>query len=124
VTLLRAERLAMVALGAIGEPPCGGEHAGAWLEVLDDADRVIFHRLLRDPFALRAEHHSPDDRIEVHARAPEPTDFEVVLPALPGADSLRLWAMPPAARLAAAAGARDLRASSAASARRARGARS
>jgi hypothetical protein len=95
VRLRRSERLPMVAPGAVGESPRGGEHGGAWLEVLDAQDRVIFHRLLHDPFALRAEHHSPDGRIEVHFRRPEPTNFEVLVPALPGAESVRLWVTPP-----------------------------
>jgi len=95
VQLRRSERLAMVAPGAVGAPPRGGEQGGAWLEVLDEQDRVIFHRLLHDPFALRAEHHSPDGRIEVHFRRPESTTFEVLVPALPGAQSVRLWVTPP-----------------------------
>jgi hypothetical protein len=92
VELRRAERLPMVAPGVFGEPPRGGERSGAWVEVLDRQGDVLQHRPLSDPFNLRAEHHSPDGAIEVHYRDPEPTDFEVVVPALPDADSVRLWA--------------------------------
>jgi hypothetical protein len=92
VDLRSAERLPMVAPGASGEPPRGGERSGAWAELLDRDGEVLQHRPLSDPFNLRAEHHSPDGAIEVHYRDPEPTDFEVVVPALPEADSVRLWA--------------------------------
>lgn len=95
VELRRSERLPMVAPAAIGERPKAGEHSGAWLEILDDDGEVLDYRVLHDPFHLRAEHHSPDGTIEVHFRRPEPTDFEVVLPALPGAESVRLWASAP-----------------------------
>jgi hypothetical protein len=95
VELRRSERLAMAAPAAIGEPPKGGEQSGAWVEVLDERGDVLHHRLVHDPFRLRAEHHSPDGTIEVHFRPPEPTDFEVVVPALPHADSVRLWASEP-----------------------------
>jgi len=95
VELRRCDRLPMVAPGTVGDPPRGGENSGAWLEVLDEQERVLFHRLLHDPFHLRAEHHSPDGRIEVHVRPPGPTDFEVLVPALPTADTVRLWVTPP-----------------------------
>jgi hypothetical protein len=95
VQLRRSERLPMVAPAAIGEQPQGGEHSGAWVEVLDERGEVLHHRLVHDPFHLRAEHHSPDGTIEVHFRPPEPTDFEVVVPALPQAESVRLWASTP-----------------------------
>jgi len=91
VELQNAERLPMVAPGVSGDRPRGEEHSGAWLELLDAQGDVLQHRPLGDPFHLRAEHHSPDGRIEVHLRDPEPTDFEVVVPALPAADSVRVW---------------------------------
>lgn len=95
VQLVRSERLAMVAPGTAGVPPRGEEHSGAWVELLDERGALLHHRLLIDPFHVRAEHHSPDGRIEVHVRPPEPTDFEVVVPAVAQADSVRLWATPP-----------------------------
>lgn len=95
VELRSSERLQMVAPAAIGERPRAGEHSGAWLEVLDDHGEVLHYRVLDDPLHLRAEHHSPDGSIEVHYRPPEPTDFEVVVPVLPGAESVRLWASAP-----------------------------
>jgi hypothetical protein len=95
VQLRRAERLPMVAPAAIGEAPSGDEHSGAWVELLDDRGAMLHHRLLRDPFRVLAEHHSPDGRIEVHLRPPEPTEFEVVVPVLPRARSVRVWATPP-----------------------------
>lgn len=95
IELLRSESLPMVSPATIGEPPQGDRQAGAWLEVLDDEGRVIFHRLLHDPLAVRAEHHSPDGRIEVHFRPPQPGRFEAVVPALATARSVRLWLSPP-----------------------------
>jgi hypothetical protein len=95
VQLRRSERLKMVAPAAVGERPRGEEHSGAWVEVLDERGEVLHHRLVHDPFHIRAEHHSPDGRIEVHVRPPQPTEFEVVVPALPQASSVRLWATSP-----------------------------
>jgi len=107
VDLVRTERLDMVAPGATGEPPKGGEQTGAWVELLDTHGEVLDHRRVYDPFRTRAEHHSPDGRIEVHFRAPEPTEFEVVLAALPQADAVRLWASRPNEQGAIAGAAED-----------------
>jgi hypothetical protein len=95
VQLRRSERLPMVAPATVGQQPNGGEHSGAWVEVLDGKGEVLHHRLLHDPFHLTAEHHSPDGAIDLHFRPPEPTDFEVVVPALPQAESVRLWVSGP-----------------------------
>ncbi|MGW0828672.1 hypothetical protein [Streptomyces sp. NPDC002845] len=95
VQLRRRERVPMVAPAAVGERPRGAKHSGAWVEILDQRGAVLHHRLVHDPFRVRAEHHSPDGRIEVHIRPPQQTDFEVVVPALAQADSVRLWATPP-----------------------------
>lgn len=95
VQLAESERLPMLAPAAVGEPPRGGENSGAWVEVLDSGGTALYHQLLHDPFHLRAEHHSPDGRIEVHWRPPEPTDFEVIVPALRQAETVSVWATPP-----------------------------
>lgn len=94
IALVRRERLQKVAPGTTPDAPTPGRNSGAWLDVLDRSGRRLFHRLLADPLRTRAEHHSPDGRIEVHVRAPEPCEFSVIVPDLPGAAEVALYASP------------------------------
>jgi hypothetical protein len=94
VTLLRRERLQKVAPGTVGDVPVPGKHSGAWLTLLDRGGKVLFHRLLADPFQTRAEHHSPDGKIELHVRPPGKGQFSVVVPDLPGATEVALFSSP------------------------------
>jgi hypothetical protein len=94
VTLIRRERLQKVAPSTTPEAPLPGKNSGAWLELLDRSGRPLFHRLLGDPLRTRAEHHSPDGRIELHVRAPEPCEFTAVVPDIPDASDVVLYASP------------------------------
>lgn len=94
VHLVRRERVRKVAPGTIPDPPTPGKNSGAWLELVDDAGRRLFHRLLNDPLRTRARHHSPDGHIELHVRAPEPGRFVVLVPDIPEAADAVLYASP------------------------------
>jgi hypothetical protein len=62
VELASAERVARVA-------PGGTEASGSWVDLVDRRGRVLFRRVLHDPFRTTAEHHSPDGQIEVVRRS-------------------------------------------------------
>ena len=94
VDLVRRERLQKVAPGTTPEPPTPGQNSGAWLELVDRSGRVLFHRLLRDPLRTRAEVHSPDGHITLHIREPESGEFSAIVPDLPDAAEVVLYASP------------------------------
>jgi hypothetical protein len=94
VTLVRRERLQKVAPGTFGGVPRPGKHSGAWITVLDRGGKPVFHRHLSDPFETRAEHHSPDGKIELHVRPPGKGQFTVIVPELPGAAEVALYSSP------------------------------
>jgi hypothetical protein len=94
VELVRRERLQKVAPGTTTDRPAAGKNSGAWLTLFDRDGREVFHRLLSDPFRTRAEHHSPDGRIELHVRAPESGQFSVIVPDIPGAAEAALYSSP------------------------------
>ncbi|AZC88377.1 hypothetical protein C4K29_2074 [Pseudomonas chlororaphis subsp. piscium] len=94
VWLVRRELLQKVAPGTTPDAPTLGKNSGAWLEVLDPSGQRLFHRHLSDPLRTRAEHHSPDGRIELHVRTPEPCEFTVIVPDIPGASDVALYSSP------------------------------
>lgn len=94
IGLVRRERLQKVAPGTTTETPVPGKNSGAWLELLDRSGTRLFHRLLSDPLRTRAEHHSPDGRIELHVRPPEPCEFTAIVPDIPGASDVALYSSP------------------------------
>lgn len=94
VTLVGQERVQKVAAGTTPDRPRPGENSGSWLELVDTSGGPLFHRLLGDPLRTRAEHHSPDGRIELHLRAPDPCDFVAVVPDIPEASDVVLYASP------------------------------
>lgn len=94
VSLVRRERLQKIAPGTTPDAPTPGKNSGAWLDVLDHSGQRLFHRLLSDPLRTRAEHHSPDGRIELHLRTPEPCEFTVIVPDIPGASDVALYSSP------------------------------
>lgn len=91
VELVRRERLPMIAPGSPGTPPVAGEQGGSWVEIQDERQSPVFHRLLHDPFRTSAEVHSPDGRIELHTGPPQPGEFDVVVPDAPEATSVALF---------------------------------
>lgn len=94
ITLLDRVRVRKLSPGTTSQKPEPGRNSGAWLELVDSNDRVLFHRLLHDPLQTTAEHHSPDGRIEHHVRPPEPCTFTAIVPDVPGADAVILYASP------------------------------
>jgi hypothetical protein len=78
-------------------PPPGGreERSGAWFEVRDAKDEVLGYQRLHDPFQIRAEHHSPEGAIEVFEREVGKGEFELLVPALPGAETVVVFSSPP-----------------------------
>jgi hypothetical protein len=97
LSLIRRSQIDMIAPQSPGPPPKAEEHSGAWIAVRNRRGRALSHRLLHDPFALRAEHHSLDGRIEVVERELEEGEFEVVVPAFPDARDVALYSSPLAA---------------------------
>lgn len=94
IDLVRQERLQKIAPGTTPAAPIPGKNSGTWLALVDPAGQVLFHRLLHDPLRTRAEHHSPDGRIELHLRDPQPGEFTALLPDIPAAAEVRLYASP------------------------------
>jgi hypothetical protein len=94
INLIRRERLQKIAPGTTAETPEPGRNSGAWLELVDRSGQVLFHRLLYDPLRTRAEHHSPDGRIELHVRTPEPSEFTEIVPDIPAASEVILYSSP------------------------------
>lgn len=94
ITLDHRERQQRIAVGTPPYRPVAGRNSGTWLELVGRSGEVLFHRLLHDPLRTRAEHHSPDRRIELHVRDPLPCTFEAVIPVIPGAAEVILYASP------------------------------
>lgn len=95
---------------AVGARPARGRNSGYWIELRDEGDEVLAHRLLAVPLNS-VEVHSPDGRIERRFGTVEDRDllFEVLLPDDEAARSAALMGPPPEAeRTAAAAGADEL----------------
>ncbi len=94
IELASAERIARVAPGGPTPPAVGTAASGSWVDLVDQDGRVLFRRVLHDPFRTVAEHHSPDGRIEVVRRPPEPGEFQVVVPDIPDGSSVAVWSSP------------------------------
>jgi hypothetical protein len=84
----------MIAPQSPARPPQPEEQSGTWFEVRDAADDVLAHRMLSDPFQTRAEHHSPDGKIELAEREVDEGEFELLVPATPGATSVVFYSSP------------------------------
>jgi hypothetical protein len=98
--IAETERVAMIAPGSPAPAPEKGQ-TGYWIEVRDEAGRLLFHRPLHDPLRRDAEVYSPIDRQSI-TRIPvaDPHgEFEVLVPDAPAASVLHLYG-PPAAAIA------------------------
>lgn len=80
VRLVGYERLDMIPPPSIGERPEAGKHGGFWMELRDESDHVLFHRVLDNPLGDSVEVHSPDGKIQRVFGAVEENVFEVLLP--------------------------------------------
>ena len=92
--LVRRTRVAMIAPTSPVQRPRLGESGGMWVELLGDDDRPLFHRVLSDPLRTRVEVHSPDRRPEVRFGDPQPGQFEVLVPDVPGARDIAVRGTP------------------------------
>lgn len=101
VTGMRKAR--MIVPPPVSPPPEGGQ-SGYWVEMRAADGKLLFHRALHSPIRVDAEVFSYGEGQSI-ARMPvaQPQgEFEVLVPDLPGADSLVLYGPPADARLQAA----------------------
>jgi hypothetical protein len=92
VELARRQELPMVAPGSPGPITSGGEYSGSWVELQDRQGRVLFERVLHDPFRSMVEVHYPPGRKSKVVPGPRQAgEFEVLLPAIPEATTVVVW---------------------------------
>jgi hypothetical protein len=80
VQLVSHERLEMICPASIGELPQAGRNGGFWIELRDESDRVLFHRVLDNPLGDSVEVHSPDGKIRRVFGDVKENMFEVLIP--------------------------------------------
>ncbi|HJY28961.1 MAG TPA: hypothetical protein VJ306_13130 [Pyrinomonadaceae bacterium] len=91
IELVKEEQLEMMAPPSVGAPPQEGTHGGYWLEVQDENNQVLDHRLLHFPLGDSVEVFNPDGTIErVFGPATENT-FEVLVPDYDDASNVALF---------------------------------
>jgi hypothetical protein len=105
IRITHSERVAMIVPAVTTAQP-QADQTGYWLEVHDDAGRVIYHRPLHQPIAIDAEAFSTDraqsiTRVPVPARAGQ---FTVLIPDAPDARTFELHGPADPARPDVAAG--------------------
>ena len=92
------EPVAMIAPPAVGVPPREGQ-SGYWLEVQGEDGRVLFHRPLHNPMGGDVESFADDGQsITRHAMARPHGTFEVLVPDLGDARTLRIMGADAATR--------------------------
>jgi hypothetical protein len=95
VELADRVELPMIAPGSPGPMPSGGEYSGTWVELRDRQGRVLFDRVLHDPFRTMLEvHHPPGRRSQVVPGPRQPGEFEVLVPAMAEATTVVVWSSP------------------------------
>jgi hypothetical protein len=95
-------KVRMVVPGTVSAPPEKGQ-SGYWIEVRAADGKLLFHRVLHSPVRVDVEVFSHGEGPSI-TRVPvaEPRgQFEVLVPDLPGADSLVLYGPPADPRLQA-----------------------
>jgi hypothetical protein len=92
VELADRKDLPMIAPGSPGPTASGGEFSGSWVELQDRQGRVLFERVLHNPFRTMVEvHHPPGRRSQAVPGPLQPGEFEVLLPAMPDAAAVVVW---------------------------------
>ena len=94
VDLVRVERRQKVSPGQALPIPVEGKNSGWWLVLVDASGKALFHRLLDDPFQMRAEHHSPGGPPSAVFRSASSGEFEAIVPDDPAAQSVVLFSSP------------------------------
>jgi hypothetical protein len=94
VKLVGTQRLQKVVPPMIGDPPEEGRHSGEWIQIHDADGRQLFTRLLNDPLRTRVEVHDPDTGPYIVTGPPGQGTFDVLVPDLPGAAAVVLYASP------------------------------
>lgn len=98
VQLVSQESLDMICPPSVGPPPEAGVNSGFWTELRNDADEVVFFRVLQDPLGASVEVHSPDGEIRREFGPPEDVLFEVLVPDEAAATTLVLMGEEPEVR--------------------------
>jgi hypothetical protein len=91
IRITGSERIAMIVPAQVTAEPQPGQ-TGYWVEVHDDAGRIVYHRPLHQPVAIDAEAFSPD-RGQSITRVPTTTRegrFTVLIPDIPDARTFEL----------------------------------
>jgi len=95
VELAGIQRLEKLVPPMAASPPEAGRHGGEWLQLHDSEDRLLFTRLLHDPLRTRVEVHDPDTGPSIVVGPPGRGTFDVLVPDLPDAATVVLYASPP-----------------------------
>jgi len=92
VVLADRDDLPMIAPGSPEPVSSRGEYSGTWVELQDSQGRVLFERVLHDPFRAILELRYPSARRTEAVYGPQgPGEFEVLLPAMPDATAVVVW---------------------------------
>lgn len=86
------ERLEKLVPPMTASPPEADTHSGEWLQLHDDEDRPVFTRLLHDPLRTRVEVHDPETGPALVVGPPGQGRFDVLVPDLPEAATVVLYA--------------------------------
>ncbi len=95
ISLLASRRVAMIAPRPVTAAPLPGQ-SGYWFELRGAAGELLYHRALSNPIRSDIEAFSDDSRqtmTRIPIAAPE-GQFEVLVPDLPGAQTLLLFGTP------------------------------
>jgi hypothetical protein len=92
VELADRKELSMIAPGSPGPTTSGRDYSGSWVELQDRQGRVLFERVVHNPFRTMIEVHDPPGRRSQGKPGPlQPGEFEVLLPAIPDAAAVAVW---------------------------------
>lgn len=92
VELARRQQLPMIAPGSPGPSLTGRDYSGSWVELQDRQGRVLFERVLHNPFRTTVEVHYPPGRNSQVVSAPRQAgEFEAVVPVIPEATTVVVW---------------------------------
>ncbi len=94
VSLKSVEHLSMITPPQVGEKPQAGQNSGFWVELRDDKDIPVAHRLISPTQLNSVEVHSPDGKIRREFGTVQNGIFEVLLPDVSGVRTAVLLGSP------------------------------